>query len=512
MIVRFLILLWMAVIAPIFVSANHGVDCDGPADAGNYFYNSCEEKCICEETEESGEWVHNCYRQREEFASMSPERRKRYIMAYKNVTTYGNPGYQSMVDMIENHLFNYSTIHGFSEDIDVDLNLWFLPFHRWYLREVEDIMRNVDCRITVPWFRWSGKPNTWWQGKPFIDKDTWLGGNGVISDEGCMQNNGPFSPPWNPPYPSPHECLHRVFKYNVSVAFWVEVNNVLDLSPQDYTFFSTAMQMQVHGPPHNVMGGDMPSALSPRDPTFFLHHAYIDRLWDIWQKKSDDHLYSFTGNIHDDMQYVLGQPWKTIDFFDLGKTGVQYVDYKPDFIGTGHKGKPFISQPFSYNDLVVGKFSDGKPQFYQISAIENAALNSPEKLKEVPQLELAIPSLEALRPLYNMSDPYRYHVYQRVVFAVQRKELVKDSIPNQLTKEELAGLDNRLSMMFGLDFESDEFQNILRAAGVCDIASELRAGVCIRNDTLQEEIEEGLKNYGMIVDGEILPYEDLLGF
>ena len=211
-------------------------------------------------------------------------------------------------------------------------------------------------------------------------------------------------------------------------------------------------------------------------------------------------------------ELVLMPISKTIEFFDLGKTGVQYVDHKPDFIGTGQKGKPFIVQPFSYNDLVVGKFSDGKPQFYQISAIENAAMNFPEKLKNVPQLELTIPSLEALKPFYNMSDPYRFHIYQRVEFAVQRKQMVKDSIPNQLTKEELAGLDNRLSMMFGLDFESDEFQNILRDAGVCDIASQLRDGVCIRNDTLQEEIEEGLKNYGMIVDGEILPYEDVLGF
>jgi tyrosinase len=39
----------------------------------------------------------------------------------------------------------------------------------------------------------------------------------------------------------------------------------------------------VHGGVHNAVGGDMATAHSPADPSFFLHHANIDRLWAQWQ-------------------------------------------------------------------------------------------------------------------------------------------------------------------------------------------------------------------------------------
>src|SRR4029077_12843491 len=37
-----------------------------------------------------------------------------------------------------------------------------------------------------------------------------------------------------------------------------------------------------HNMVHNNIGGWMPSAVSPRDPIFFMHHCNIDRIWAVW--------------------------------------------------------------------------------------------------------------------------------------------------------------------------------------------------------------------------------------
>lgn len=48
------------------------------------------------------------------------------------------------------------------------------------------------------------------------------------------------------------------------------------------------LQIGVHGGGHYTLGGDPGRDVfsSPGDPTFYLHHANIDRVWWIWQMLS----------------------------------------------------------------------------------------------------------------------------------------------------------------------------------------------------------------------------------
>src|SRR5262249_13522623 len=50
------------------------------------------------------------------------------------------------------------------------------------------------------------------------------------------------------------------------------------------------LESQPHDNVHGAMGGAtgnafMVSFLSPVDPIFFLHHANLDRLWDVWTRR-----------------------------------------------------------------------------------------------------------------------------------------------------------------------------------------------------------------------------------
>jgi tyrosinase len=48
---------------------------------------------------------------------------------------------------------------------------------------------------------------------------------------------------------------------------------------------------RVHNNVHVWVGGDMSLSSSPNDPTFFLHHCNVDRIWAAWQERHQDASY-----------------------------------------------------------------------------------------------------------------------------------------------------------------------------------------------------------------------------
>lgn len=45
---------------------------------------------------------------------------------------------------------------------------------------------------------------------------------------------------------------------------------------------------RIHNNVHVWVGGDMALSSSPNDPTFFLHHCNVDRIWAAWQERHPD--------------------------------------------------------------------------------------------------------------------------------------------------------------------------------------------------------------------------------
>merc|ERR1740123_536456 len=100
---------------------------------------------------------------------------------------------------------------------------FFLPWHRWYIMAIENILRNEDCRVTVPWWRWSKKSTTWHTGTPFHPSTTWLGGNGAGAAQ-CVPD-GAFTSPWAPPTQT---CLTRSFQTWNSFPTMAQITTVLN--------------------------------------------------------------------------------------------------------------------------------------------------------------------------------------------------------------------------------------------------------------------------------------------
>ncbi len=96
----------------------------------------------------------------------------------------------------------------------------------------------------------------------------------------------------------------------------VSLSTLLDaLAPRDFITFASPKTFShggltgfgvLEGQPHNSVhnnvggvladqnvGGFMQSNLSPVDPLFYLHHANIDRLWDVWTRKQQARRYPY---------------------------------------------------------------------------------------------------------------------------------------------------------------------------------------------------------------------------
>ena len=100
-----------------------------------------------------------------------------------------------------------------------------------------------------------------------------------------------------------------------------------------------------HNKVHNYIGGvgpvdpgpygNMTNFLSPVDPIFYLHHANMDRLWDVWTRKQK----------HLGLPYLpTGQDWQTYS----SEPFLFYVDGKGEYVGPSHAGDYVSTERFEY--------------------------------------------------------------------------------------------------------------------------------------------------------------------
>ena len=184
---------------------------------------------------------------------------------------------------------------------------YFLPWHRAYTAMYEKAVRQLTSNpgFAMPYWDWTTNPlmpEVFLSPKTAAGKPNWLC---VLPSE----DQGPRT--WDPSQPMPLE--------NVGPDVLTQI-----LNATDYEQFGTSRNPQqtdldpswvpagngnqgvlegnAHNNVHNDIGGWMPSASSPRDPIFFMHHSNIDRIWAVWNlsnQNSADPLWTdmpFTNN------------------------------------------------------------------------------------------------------------------------------------------------------------------------------------------------------------------------
>jgi len=94
-----------------------------------------------------------------------------------------------------------------------------------------------------------------------------------------------------------------------------------------------------HNTVHNYTGGFMPSAGSPRDPIFMMHHGNIDRIWATWNAMGNSNLAG--------MDAPTQNLWLNMNFKDnyISPTGTLYSKMPKDLQSTTALGYTYSGLP-----------------------------------------------------------------------------------------------------------------------------------------------------------------------
>lgn len=157
----------------------------------------------------------------------------------------------------------------------------YLPWQRRYLQEFERRLQAINPNVMIPY--WDTGLDSQAPASSPLFSSKYLGGNGV-SPNRCV-SDGPFAG-WNPYYPRKH-CLTRSFDRGTTLSAFHPTATIEQLltSSRDYVAIRTALEYTLAARPANSIGGDMATVAAPNDPIFWLHAAFIDKLWADWQQR-----------------------------------------------------------------------------------------------------------------------------------------------------------------------------------------------------------------------------------
>jgi tyrosinase len=210
------------------------------------------------------------------------------VLALKNnVDSVLHPGAQKRYDdFVEVHK-NAMTGPAMFEPMPHGSSL-FYPWHRILLCQFEIALRAAanDQPIALPYWDWndSGASN------PFTPD--FLGGDGDAAQGGRV-TTGPFAfvidafpiRVWDGA--TGDAGLRREFGEDANS--WLPTSSDISagLAKVPYwpgpSSFERVSEDVLHNPVHRWIGGNMADATSPNDPVFFLHHAFLDLLWERWK-------------------------------------------------------------------------------------------------------------------------------------------------------------------------------------------------------------------------------------
>ena len=142
----------------------------------------------------------------------------------------------------------------------------FLPWHRAYLIVFERELREIDDSLSIPYWDWNvdggelfGFPDP---ADPRFPQRSWERSLGTRRSEDSVEGRASW--------------------------FTDEIQLRRILFSEDYYNFTRNLERGPHNAGHRWVGGTMNTMNSPSDPAFWFHHAQVDRIWALWQARSDN--------------------------------------------------------------------------------------------------------------------------------------------------------------------------------------------------------------------------------
>jgi hypothetical protein len=230
----------------------------------------------------------------------------------------------------------------------------FLPWHRYFCRELELALQAEKPNVTLPYWDWAadeGNPlgAPLWNGDPAAGR-VYVGGDGdgpgnrittgpfkdwvarvenangaLVDRPGILRWLGQDVAGMDPPFPTQDQVDDAIENYNTYDTDPWETSSTDSFRNRLEGWDSEPGESGVHL--HNIIhvwvGGDMGPGTSPNDPVFFLNHCNVDRIWARWQHAHPNAGYLPAGdgppghNLNDQMQHLTSAnptPAGTLDY------------------------------------------------------------------------------------------------------------------------------------------------------------------------------------------------------
>ncbi len=175
----------------------------------------------------------------------------------------------------------------------------FLAWHRRQMFEIEQAMQDINPKISLAFWDSSQDQST----------------TGPLWDNVLL---GSFNTNWS---------LGRNLGARGPMPTATDVSNILTFT--DFHDFSNELERRaVHRGAHVWTGGAMPTPVSPRDPVFYFHHSFVDKVWKDWEELHQGSFFTKTSMLRYDGTYVFdGETLPLVnpnDIIDTRSLGVFY--------------------------------------------------------------------------------------------------------------------------------------------------------------------------------------------
>ena len=217
-----------------------------------------------------------CSRFRRDWSRLNDEEKQTYISAVLTIAT--DPQYQPLYNQLI-QIYSDSALTP-AQNTTPDTSQ-FLPWHRYFLLEYEDLLRLVNSSITIPYWDWSLLPTDPYS-SPVFDPVTGFG-NSSNNITMCV-TSGPFRDELFQVTPSAGgDCLRRKYKDSIYPSRNRLNNDLPRFTAADFSAFHQYLQLFVHLNVRCFVGGDLCTYDAANDPLYLLHLSRIDLSLDEWQ-------------------------------------------------------------------------------------------------------------------------------------------------------------------------------------------------------------------------------------
>ena len=187
------------------------------------------------------------YRLRKNQKNLSSLEWNRFLYAIQALSDADNPG-PSFQDFVKYHR-TAMMHHNMHWKVHKGIN--FLTWHREYLVKLEARLMIINPLVTIPYWNW------------LEDREI----PAALNDQNDFKTWG----------------IERGDKFNGDAIGSLESFNQM-MKIDDFEKFSTTWEQRpFHDMVHVQVGGTMATSGSPADPLFWLHHAFIDKIFADWQ-------------------------------------------------------------------------------------------------------------------------------------------------------------------------------------------------------------------------------------